>query len=96
MPPLSEAMRRYRVLEDDLRLVRSENAPGSPSEDPIIEEMARLWWDLSDIEREQLDSEGPTCWPAASGTDGGTDLDLTDKDTTHGSVDGAFRVRGAS
>jgi hypothetical protein len=76
MPHRSEAMRRYRALEEDLRLVRSENGRGSPQEDPILEEMARLWWKLSDIERERLDSEGPTCDPVPTGGD--DDLGLVD------------------
>lgn len=62
---LGESMCRYRTLETDLRLVRAENPPGSPLEDPIIEEMACLWWELSEGEREILDQEGPTCWPKA-------------------------------
>jgi hypothetical protein len=65
--PLSEPMRRYRALEDVLRRIRSENTPGSALEDPVLQEMARLWWDLSDIERETLDREGPTCWPEQAG-----------------------------
>jgi len=76
MPHLSEAMRRYRALEEDLRLVRSENGRGSPQEDPILEEMARLWWTLSDIERETLDREGPTCDPIQ--INGDDDLGLVD------------------
>jgi hypothetical protein len=39
------------------------HSAGSAAEDPIIEEMARLWWDLDDDERDALDAEGPTCWP---------------------------------
>lgn len=65
MVHLSEEMRQYRSLEDDLRLVRAERGPGSALEDPILEDMARLWWLLSDIEREMLDREGPTCDPRA-------------------------------
>lgn len=57
----SEMMNRYRILEDDLRRVRSENAFGSAKEEPVLEEMTRLWWLLSDSERETLDREGPTC-----------------------------------
>ena len=82
MPHLSEAMRRYRALEEDLRLVRSENGRGSPQEDPILEEMARLWWTLSDIERETLDREGPTCDPIQ--INGDDDLGLVD--TSGGSL----------
>ena len=94
MPQLSEAMRRYRVLEDDLRLVRSENAPGSTVEDPILEEMARLWWELSDIERETLDREGPTCWPERTAPTEG-DLGLTDRDTISPAATGPLRSRSA-
>ncbi len=61
---VSESMARYRSLEDDLRLIRAEQPLGSRAEDPILEEMARVWWLLSDIERETLDREGPTCDPA--------------------------------
>jgi hypothetical protein len=87
MPHLSEAMRRYRALEEDLRLVRSENGRGSPQEDPILEEMANLWWKLSDIERETLDREGPTCDPVQ--TDGNDDLELID------TSEGSRRARNA-
>ncbi len=57
------AIQRYRTLEADLRLVRLNNDPGSAQEDLVLEEMDRLWWLLSDIERETLDQEGPTCDP---------------------------------
>lgn len=58
---LSKPMARYRSLEDDLRLIRTEKGIGSPDESDILEEMARVWWDLTDIEQETLDREGPTC-----------------------------------
>jgi hypothetical protein len=84
-------MRQYRALEDDLRLVRTENGLGSAQEDPILEEMARLWWLLSDIEREKLDQEGPTCDPVE--TFEGDDLQLVDKDTFTENVKGPLRAR---
>jgi hypothetical protein len=84
-------MRQYRALEDDLRLVRSENGLGSAKEDPILEEMARLWWLLSDIERETLDREGPTCDPVETFED--DDLHLVDKDTLAENVKGPLRAR---
>ena len=89
----SEAMRSYRKLEEDLRLIRSENSPGSPIEDPIIEEMARLWWKLSEVERETLDREGSTCWPEVV-DEPEDDLGLmdTDTDALAGGVSGAVRV----
>ncbi len=61
-PIPSDPMGRYRSLEADLRRVR-RNGRGSPAENPILEEMARVWWELSDVERETLDQEGPTCDP---------------------------------
>lgn len=91
MPHPSEEMRQYRALEDDLRLVRSENGLGSAREDPILEEMARLWWLLSDIERETLDREGPTCDPVE--TSENDDLQLVDKDTLSDNVKGPLRAR---
>jgi hypothetical protein len=60
-PAMREEMTQYRALEHALRLVRAEKGSGSAQEDPILEEMARLWWLLSDVEREMLDQEGPTC-----------------------------------
>jgi hypothetical protein len=84
-------MRQYRALEDDLRLVRSEHGLGSTQEDPILEEMARLWWLLSDIERETLDREGPTCDPVETFDD--DDMQLVDKDTFAENVKGPLRVR---
>ncbi len=62
-PIPSDPMGRYRSLEADLRRVRTRNGRGSPAENPILEEMARVWWELSDVERETLDQEGPTCDP---------------------------------
>ena len=91
MPHLSEEMRQYRALEDDLRLVRSENRLGSAKEEPILEEMARLWWLLSDIERETLDREGPTCDPVE--LDDNDDLQLVDKDTLADNTKGPLRAR---
>lgn len=91
MPHPSEEMRQYRALEDDLRLVRSEKGLGSAQEDPILEEMARLWWLLSDIERETLDREGPTCDPVETFEE--DDLQLVDKDTLAENVNGPLRVR---
>jgi hypothetical protein len=82
MPHLSDPMRRYRALEEDLRLVRSERGRGSPQEDPILEEMANLWWRLSDIERETLDREGPTCDPIQLDNDDGLEF----VDTSEGSL----------
>jgi len=62
-PSPSDPMGRYRSLEADLRRVR-KNGRGSPAENPILEEMARVWWwELSEVERETLDQEGPTCDP---------------------------------
>ncbi len=62
-PIPSDPMGRYRSLEADLRRVR-RNGRGSLAENPILEEMARVWWwELSDVERETLDQEGPTCDP---------------------------------
>jgi hypothetical protein len=84
-------MRQYRALEDDLRLVRSENGLGSAQEDPILEEMARLWWLLSDIEREMLDREGPTCDPVETFDD--DDLHLVDTDTLAKNAKGPLRAR---
>lgn len=63
MEKTSEAMQSYRRLEDELRKVRSRHTLGSVHEDPILEEMARLWWLLTDNEREVLDREGPTSDP---------------------------------
>ena len=60
---MNPEMRRYRDLENDLRHIRAKYRPGSSFEDPIIEEMASLWWKLSEDERNTLDSEGSTCWP---------------------------------
>jgi hypothetical protein len=59
MSRISDAMKGYRKLEDDLRRVRSQHALGSLHEDPILEEMAKIWWRLSERERDVLDREGP-------------------------------------
>ncbi|HWO19439.1 MAG TPA: hypothetical protein VNO30_11715 [Kofleriaceae bacterium] len=62
--------------------MRSERGLGSPQEEPILEEMASLWWRLTDLERETLDLEGPTCDPIQ--LDGEDDLGLVD--TSDGSL----------
>ena len=59
----SALMFQYRELEVYLRLTRAHNAFGSSKEDPILEQMAHLWWQLSDRERDILDEEGSTCNP---------------------------------
>lgn len=79
MPPVSVALARYRTLEEDLHLIRAERQIGSLIEEPILEEMARVWWTLSDVEREILDREEPTCNPAI--IDYTDDLNLVDLDT---------------
>lgn len=63
MPEISEAMKIYRKLEEDLRRIRAQSPLGSIQEDPVLEEMARVWWLLSESERDVLDREGPTCDP---------------------------------
>ncbi len=68
MSQLSETMKAYRKLEDDLRRVRAQYELGSLQEDPILEEMAQLWWRLSESERDLLDREGPTCDPEERAT----------------------------
>jgi hypothetical protein len=62
---VSEAMTAYRKLEDELHRVRTQHPLDSLHEDPILEEMAKLWWLLSEEERAQLDEEGPMCDPKA-------------------------------
>ena len=57
MTPLEQ----YRALEAKLRAVRGEYGAASLHEDPILDEMSRVWWQLSDAERAMLDAEGPTC-----------------------------------
>ena len=63
MPQISDAMKAYRKMEDDLRRVRAQHEIGSLHEDFILEEMARLWWRFTEGERDLLDREGPTCDP---------------------------------
>ena len=61
--------------------MRSEKGRGTPQEDPILEEMAHLWWRLSDIERETLDREGPTCDPVPIDGDGAPEFVDTSEGT---------------
>lgn len=58
-------MRRYRRLEVSLRNVRGALASILAEEDEIINAMADLWWELSEAERDLLDTEGPTCFTSA-------------------------------
>ena len=53
------------MLEDVIcvNVSMETNAFGSSKEDPILEQMAHLWWQLSDRERDILDEEGSTCNP---------------------------------
>lgn len=61
---MSAALARYRELEVELRTIRARAGRGGAEEEmPTIEAMSRVWFQLTDAEREQLDAEGPTCDP---------------------------------
>lgn len=62
-PALPTRFQGYRVLERMLREHRTLFGVGTASESSILEAMATLWPLLSESERDQLDAEGPTCFP---------------------------------
>lgn len=63
-PAPPTVLRQYRAAEVALRELRLHHAIGSDIEQPVLEEMVRLWWLLADDDREALDREGPTCFPS--------------------------------
>jgi len=81
-------LREYRILEGELYLLRMENPPGALIEEPVIDEMARLWDLLSDNEKELLDKEGPRCWPP---TEYLKPLNIKDVDTLAPGFNGPVR-----
>ncbi len=57
---MSEALARYRELEDALIFARwLHRGMESHEEDCLLEEMDRVWWELDDAERCRLDAEPP-------------------------------------
>jgi hypothetical protein len=65
----------YRALEVRLYECRCHRPAGSDAEDPILDEMDGVWWDLTDEERALLDSEPSHCWPKAKIVSVGTVVD---------------------
>lgn len=57
-----KALQKYRHLESSLKLVREAN--GEETEDDVLDEMDKVWQDLSDEEQNMLRKEGPKCWPS--------------------------------
>lgn len=57
---MTEALDRYRRLEDDLVFVRWVNQGlESDKEDAILDEMDEVWWDLDDQERALIEATPP-------------------------------------
>ena len=57
---MSNELRRYQELEDDLVAVRWRHAGfDSEEEDRLLEEMDGLWWRLSTTERDALQARPP-------------------------------------
>lgn len=58
--PMSEALRRYQELEDELIAVRWRYAGNeSDQEDRLLDEMDGVWWQLSESERDGLRGRPP-------------------------------------
>lgn len=56
---MSEAFERYRSLEHDLIHIRWQHAGfESEEEDPILDAMEEVWYELSEEEQQLLYSEG--------------------------------------
>lgn len=61
---MSEALRRYRLLEALLWYTRWRNEESeSPEEDAILDEMDEAWLQLDPDEQGMLRAEAPRCWP---------------------------------
>jgi len=61
---VTEVMAAYRALELRLWHVRwRHEGEESPEEDAILDDMERVWLQLSDEERDLLRHEEPRCWP---------------------------------
>ena len=60
VPPMSEALRRYQELKDELVAVRWRYAGNeSDQEDRLLDEMDGVWEQLSDSERDGLQGGPP-------------------------------------
>ena len=63
------AMERYRELEIKLRKLRVAADVEPPSkaerdeEDHLLEQMEKVWWELTEEEQELLNQEGPVTFP---------------------------------
>lgn len=57
---MTEALKRYRQLEDDLVFVRWVNRGlESEEEDKLLDEMEQAWWELDDQERALIEAAPP-------------------------------------
>lgn len=64
---MTEALRSYRLLESRLWYTRwRHEGAESPEEDTILDEMDRIWLQLSEEEQTLVRTEGPRCWPMHS------------------------------
>ena len=56
---MSDALQRYRVLEEDLIHIRWQYAGlESEEEEPILDAMEEIWYELNEEEQNELNSEG--------------------------------------
>ena len=56
---MSDALQRYRALESDLIYIRWQYAGlESEEEEPILDAMEKIWYELSEEEQNKLNSEG--------------------------------------
>ena len=56
---MSDALQRYRSLEEDLIYIRWQSAGlESEAEDPILDAMEDIWYELSEEEQQVLYREG--------------------------------------
>ena len=56
---MSDALQRYRALEEDLIYIRWQYAGlESEEEEPILDAMEEIWYELSEEEQNELNSEG--------------------------------------
>ena len=56
---MSEALQQYRSLEADLIYIRWQHAGfESEEEEPVLDAMTEIWYELSEEEQNELNSEG--------------------------------------
>jgi hypothetical protein len=57
MEEVSERVAIYLELETKLLAWRRDHSNDTPEEDSLLEKMDQVWWDMTDQEREMIESK---------------------------------------